>query len=62
MAILVQYIKYVVMNTKYTSTMGYYFIKFVSEAYTLQDYTTCDIQIISAGKIYVKAQYLICMK
>ena len=54
--------KYGAMNTTYTSTMGYYLIKFLSEAYTLQDDTKCNGQIISAGEIFVKAQYLSCMK
>ena len=30
--------------------MGYYVIKFVSEAYTLQEYTTCDVKISTAGE------------
>ena len=48
MATLVQYGKYGSMNTTDTPTMGYYVIKFVSEAYGLQKVTTCDGQIISA--------------
>ena len=62
MALLVQYGKYGSMNTTDTPTMGYYVINFVSEAYTFQEYTTCDGQIISPGQIIVKAQYLSCMK
>ena len=42
--------------------MGYQVIKFVSEAYTLQDETTCDGQIIPYGGIVVKAHYIIRMK
>ena len=42
--------------------MGYYVIKFVSEEYTLQYYTTCDGKIISDGELVVKEQYLSCMK
>ena len=30
---------------------------FTSEAYTLQDNTTIDVQIITAGELVVKAQY-----
>ena len=41
--------------------MGYYLIKFVSEAYTLQDDTTCDVKTSSAGKLVFKSQYIICM-
>ena len=40
--------------------MGYYVINFVSEAYTLQEDTTCDGHIISAGELVVKSQYLRC--
>ena len=49
MASLVHYGKYCSMNKKYASKMGYYVIKFVSEAYSLQNDTTCDGQIISYG-------------
>ena len=42
--------------------MGYYLIKFVSEEYTLRYDTTCDRQIISAGELVVKVQYLSCVK
>ena len=55
MASLVQYINYGPMNTTYTSSMGYYLIKFVSESYTLQDDTTWDGQLISAFVLAVKA-------
>ena len=54
--------KYGAMNTTYTSTMGYYLIKFLSEAYTLHDDTTCDIQISSASELFVKAKYLSSMQ
>ena len=50
--------KYGTINTTDTSTMGYYVIKFVSEAYTLQEDTTYNRQIFSAGQLLVKAQYL----
>ena len=49
MASLVQYDKYGAMNTIDTPTMVYYLIMFLSEAYTLQEDTTCDGQISSAG-------------
>ena len=62
MASLVQSGNNDTMNRTYTSTMGYYVITLVSEIYTLQDDTTCDIQISSAGELVVKAQYQICMK
>ena len=59
MASLVQYGSYGDMNTTYTSTMLYHVIKFVSETYTLQEDTTCNRKIISAGEIFIKLQYLI---
>ena len=37
---------------------GFYFIMFPSEAYILQNNTTIDRQIITAGKLFVKAQYM----
>ena len=37
-------------------------IKFVSEAFTLQDDNTCDGKISPADEPVVKAQYLRCMK
>ena len=41
-ASLVQSVKYGDMNTTETSKFRYYVIKFVSEAYTLKDETTCN--------------------
>ena len=38
--------------------MGYYVIKFFSDAYTLQEDTTCDGICFLAGELVVKAQYL----
>ena len=38
--------------------MGYYVVKLFSEAYTLQEDTTCGGQIITAGELVVKAQYM----
>ena len=56
--VLVKTGKYVTMNTTDTNTMGYYFIKFLSEYYTPQEYTACDEQINKAGKLAVKLQYI----
>ena len=42
------------ISTIYTTTMGYYVIKFISEAYTLQEEEKCDVKILPAGKIVVK--------
>ena len=46
------------INTTDTSTNGFYVIMFTSGAYTLQENTTIDGQIITAGELVVKAQYL----
>ena len=62
MASVVQSVKCGVVNTTDTSTMVYYAIKFVSEAYTLQYDTTCDSQLISSGELVVNSQYLICIQ
>ena len=58
MASLVQSGKYCSINKTDTATNGFYVIIFTSEAYTLQNNTTIDGQIITAGKLVVKAQYL----
>ena len=42
--------------------MGYYVIEFVSEAYTLQEDTTCEGKISTAGEMVVKVEYLRCIK
>ena len=51
MAVLVQIGKYGAINTTYTTTMGYYVTKFLSEAYTLQECTTCDGKIGAANEL-----------
>ena len=38
--------------------MVFYVIKFVLEAYTLQEYTTCDRKISMASELVLKSQYL----
>ena len=40
------------------TTNGFYVIQFISEAYMLQNNTTTDGKVISAGELVVKAQYL----
>ena len=55
MALLVESVKYGDINTTDTTTNGFYFIMFTSEAYKLQDNTTTDGQIITAGDLVVKA-------
>ena len=49
MASLVQSGMYGVINTYDTTTNGLYVIQYLSEAYTLQNNTTIDGQVISAG-------------
>ena len=62
MALLVQSDKYVSMNTTYSTTMGYYVINCFSQAYTLQEDTTCDGIISTSGELFVIAHYLRCMQ
>ena len=49
--------KYDTINIADTTTNGFYVIKFISEAYTLQNNTTIYGQIITAGELFVKTQY-----
>ena len=58
MVSLVESGTYVRINTTDTSTNGFYVIMFTSGAYTLQENTTIDRQIINSGELVVKAQYL----
>ena len=62
MASLVQTSKYSAMNTTYTAELGYYVAKYVSEAYTLQEYTTCDGKISMSDELILKSKYISCMK
>ena len=52
MASLVQSDKYGVISTYYTTTNGLYVIQLTFEAYTLQNNTKINRQIISAGKLF----------
>ena len=62
MASLVESGTYGAINKTDTSTNGFYAIMFTSGAYTLQENTTIDGQIITARELVVKAQYLCSMK
>ena len=62
MASLVESGTYLDINTADTSTNGFYVIMFTSGAYTLQESTTIDGQIITAGELVVKAQYVCYMQ
>ena len=61
-ASLVESGKYGAINTTDTSTNVFYIIMFTSGAYTLQENTTIDGQIITDGELVVKAQYLCSIK
>ena len=62
MSSLVQSSMYCAINTDDTTTNGLYVIKFIPEAYMLQNNTTIDGQVISDGELVVKAQYLCSMQ
>ena len=62
MASLVESGKYGSINTTDTSTNVFYVIMFKTGAYTLQENTTIDGQIITAGELIVKAKYLCSMQ
>ena len=49
---------YGAITTDYTTTKGFYVIQFLSEKYTLQNITTIDGQVISAGELVLIALYL----
>ena len=54
MASLVESGKYRSISTTDTATNGFYVIMFTSEEYTLQDNTTIEGKIITAGELVVK--------
>ena len=62
MASLVESGTYGAINTTDTSTNVFYVIIFTSGSYTLQENTTIDGQIITAGELVVKAKYLCSMQ
>ena len=61
-ASLFQSVMYGAITIDKTTTNGIYVIKFISEAYMLQNNTRIDEKIISAGEFVVKAQYLYSMQ
>ena len=50
--------KYGAINTTDMKTNGFYVIMFTSESYKIQDNTTIDGHIITAGELVVKSQYI----
>ena len=59
---LVESGKYGAINTTYTSTNGFYVIVFTYGAYTLQENTSIDGQIITAGELVIKTKYICYMQ
>ena len=59
---LVESSKHGAINTTDTSTNGFYVIVFTSGAYTLQENTTIDGQILSAGELVVNANISVLCK
>ena len=57
-ASLVQSNRYGFVNTADTTTDGFCVIRFISEAYTLQNNIKMDGQIISDGRLVLKATYI----
>ena len=55
---LVQSGKYGDINKSDATTNLFYVIKFILEAYTLQNNTKIDREIISVGELVVKAKYI----
>ena len=62
MASLVQSGMYGAFKTDETTANVLYVIKFISESYMLQNSTAIYGQVISAGELVVRAQYLCYMK
>ena len=58
MASLAQSDMYGAISTSDNTTNLLYVIQFISEAYTLQNNNTIYGQVISAGELVVKGQYL----
>ena len=61
-ALLVESRNYGTIKTTETTTNVFYVIMFTSEAYTVQDNTKTEGQIITAGELVVKEQYLCSMQ
>ena len=57
MNVLLETGRYGSIITTDATPMGCFVIKCMSEAYILQEETTCDVQILNACELVVKAQY-----
>ena len=62
MALLVQPGMCSTINTDETTENLFYVILFIAQAYTLQNNTTIDGQVIYAGELFVMAKYICSMK
>ena len=62
MSALVQTTKQGDIDTTYTTIMGYYVIKLISEDHISQEETRCSVQISTFGELVVKDQYMNFMK
>ena len=62
MVSLVQSGMYGVINIDYTTTNGLHIIQFISEEYTVQNNTTIDGQVIFAGELVGREQYICYMQ
>ena len=62
MAALVNTGHFGTINTTDTTIMGYYVIKLMLQYYTLQEDTTPDGKISTAGELVVKSQYMNCIQ
>ena len=62
MSALFQNGKYAAINTADSTTKDYYDAKLLSEPYTLKNDKTVENQVIKAGEIIVKLEYIIIMK
>ena len=61
MVSLVESVKYGAINITDTATNGFYVIMFTSEAYALQDNTTIDWKVITAGEFLLNHNiYILC--
>ena len=51
-------IEYGAINTAYTTTMRYYIVKYVFEAFKLQEYITTDGQLSKRGELVIRSDCL----
>ena len=54
--------KYGAINLVYPITMGYYFMKYISDAFALQEKITTEGKLSKTGELEVMMEYLIFIK